>query len=38
MDFDENFFVFWKMTTVKAKKKGFKSYQINTIKVSHNMI
>ena len=37
--FDENFFLYFEETDYckRAKKKGYKSYQINVIKVQHNV-
>ena len=37
--FDENFFLYFEETDYckRAKKNGYKSYQINVIKVKHNM-
>ena len=37
--FDENFFLYFEETDYckRAKKKGYKSYQINAIKVQHNV-
>ena len=37
--FDENFFLYFEETDFckRAKKKGYKSYQVNVIKVKHNV-